>query len=912
MSSTTLSELVDALDHGALLLLPNARAARDLRSAYDTRQKGRGLPAWEPARALSWSQWANSLWSELIIRGREARLLLNAAQEHSIWRQIIADDPTHRSIGSLNSVAELARSAWQLAADHEATSKLRSFATSYDSKIFAAWADAFTKQCTERGYVSTAGLNAALSEHVRLGNLRMEGSLELVGFGSTLPSQQTLLAQLRGRGTLIVERTLKALDSRRLVESVVAPTLPDEYLFAMQWIRKFLEARRSGEHATRIALLVPNLAEERAQLESMLREVLTPELQSIEADLSSTPWEFSDGISVSSATVILDALELIRWTQGALSTTRVSSLLLSPYFGNNGTDALARDASARFDAHLLRRLPLLRSEIEIPALLEAGQRSAGTSNCSSTFLSWLRAVQEFLKGSGDQKRPRSVAEWMELVRGVLVAANWPGNRALTAVEFEATGAWESVLDLVSTLDFSGRRVTFTHALEALEFHAKAAKLLTPSMDATVQVMSVAEAEGSTFDAVLFLHATDANLPVAEDAHPLLPWALQRSLKMPGGDPSTALSKCRAGTERLLESSSAVLFSYAAEDQNGVIRPSPILSELKLQSIHVAQMDLPVQPFHQVASEIVADEDELPPLPSNEVGGGASVLKLQAACGFLAFAELRLRARELKHGGLGLDAGESGTLLHRVLQTFWRETQTQEALRLMSWNQREETLMRAINDALPSHLRSENQWDRAYLSLFKQRLQSVLQQWLDQELLRGPFTVSDVERRELVTVGPLTMEIRVDRVDVVENGLFFVDYKTGADVDPKQWSGPRPDDPQLPLYTLLAETEELKGVAFAKVRAGREMKWQGYQAEEGFLPRSRSKNNVRNLAALAMEWRAVLTRLAEDFAAGRADVHPKSVELNCTRCAQRVLCRIDPTSLRISADENSEEPEDGIE
>jgi len=324
------------------------------------------------------------------------------------------------------------------------------------------------------------------------------------------------------------------------------------------------------------------------------------------------------------------------------------------------------------------------------------------------------------------------------------------------------------------------------------------------------------------------------------------------------------------------------------------------------------LNLYAQPFDQVDSEIVADDGELPPLPSYEVGGGASVLRLQAACGFLAFAELRLQATEPRTGTMGLDAGESGSLLHRVLQYFWRETKTQDRLRLMSPTDRDDILMRAIDSALPSRLQLRDGWDRAYLGLLKHRLRSVLQQWLEQELRRGPFTVSDVERKELVTIGPLTLEVRVDRVDSVGGGLFFIDYKTGADVDPKQWAGPRPDDPQLPLYTLLAETDELKGVAFAKVRAGRDMKWQGYQAEEGILPLSRSKTNIRDIASLAEEWRKVLTQLAEDFAAGQAGVNPKSFEVNCTRCAQRLLCRIDPSSLKGFAEEIREEAEDAVE
>jgi ATP-dependent helicase/nuclease subunit B len=913
MSSATLSELLDALDQGTLLLLPNARAARDMRAAFDSRQRLRGLPAWEPANALSWSQWTNSLWSELIVGGKEQRLLLNAAQEHSLWRKIIAEDASHRSIGSVDSLAELAKAAWQLASDYNVTRKLREFAASHDSRIFAAWSESFARQCAEHGYVSAGQLDAALLEHVRHGGVPVPASLNLVGYGQIAPSQQALLTEFQECGATVRQRTLESIgDADRLVASVLVSTEAEERLLAVRWVREFLDTRRTGEPPARVAVLVPNLAEEREQLEGVLREVLAPELQSIDADLSSTPWEFSGGAPLSSLAMIVDALELVRWTQGPLPLDGVSSLLLSPYLGKIGTDAGARDVAARFDVSRLRRMLLLRSEMDMAGLMALVHAHEEDHSGAATVFSWLIHVQAFVKKSGDLKRPRGFAEWMEFVRGVLLAANWPGSRGLTTSEFEAKRAWESLLDLVSTLDFSGRRVAFASALQALESQAQKSMFTPPSIDATVQVMSVSEAEGSIFDAVLFLHVTDQNWPAPERVHPLLPWTLQRALKMPGSDPVLAVSNCRALTERLLRSSSAVLFCHAAEDNNGKLRPSPVMGNLGIESISAAELGLRAQPFDQVESETVADDAELPPLPSYEVGGGASVLKLQAACGFLAFAELRLRATEPRTGAMGLDAGESGSLLHRVLQYFWRETKTQDRLRLMSSTDRDEALMRAIDSALPSRLRLHDGWDRAYLWLQKDRLRSVLQQWLDQELRRGPFAVSDVERKELVTVGPLTLEVRVDRVDTVGDGLFFVDYKTGANVDPKQWSGPRPDDPQLPLYALLAEPDELKGVAFAKVRAGRDMKWHGYQAEDGILPPSRSKTSIRDISSLAEEWRQVLTQLAEDFAAGKAEVHPKSFEVNCTRCAQRLLCRIDPSSLGEFAEEISEEAEDAVE
>ena len=904
MSSANLSELLDALENGEQLLLPNARAARELRAGFDARRRIGGMSAWEPPPVLSWSQWMNSQWSELIIAGVESRLLLNAAQEHSLWREIIAEDASSNSFGSADSLAELAGSAWRLAGSYNATYRLREFGVSHDSRVFAEWAEEFSRLCRARGYLSAGLLDTALLLHVRAGAMAVPGSLTLVGFCELQPSQEALLAGLRACGAEVLERRLEATaEDERLRALVVAANEREELLFAARWIRRFLEKPRAKKRGARVAVLLPNLPEERAELEDVLRETLTPELQSIDEDLSSTPWEFSGGVPLSSLAMIADALMLARWAEGSLSLEQVSSLLLSPYVGHNGADRGNRDASARFDAGKLRRMLLLRSEIEIASVLELADHTRTERDDAPIALAWLESVQEFVRRGGDRSSPRSFAEWMELVRGLTQAANWPGDRALTASEFEATHAWESTLDLVSTLDFSGRRVTFATALQTLELQAQTTIFASAATGASVQVMSIAEAEGSDFDAVIFLHATDANWPASERVNPLLPWALQRVLQMPGSDPLHAAARSRAYTEDLLRRSGSVVFTCAAEDDSGKLRPSPLLAELRVAQVDAAMLVAATRSVEPIAVEKVIDDDELPGLPSNEIAGGASVLKLQAACGFLAFAELRLHATEPKCVDMGLDAGESGSMLHRTLQHFWKEVETQDALRSMSWTERDRILESALEKALPRRLQVRDGWDRAYLALQKERLRSVLQRWLEEELRRGPFTVLAVELDQVVTVGPLTLKVRMDRIDRVGEGVFFVDYKTGYSADPKQWIGDRPDEPQLPLYTLLPETDELKGLAFAKVRTGRDMKWSGYQVEEGILPASKSRANVRDLASLVKEWRGTLTRLAEEFAAGKADVRPKSFELNCTRCAQRLLCRIDRGSLRAIVDED---------
>jgi hypothetical protein len=66
----------------------------------------------------------------------------------------------------------------------------------------------------------------------------------------------------------------------------------------------------------------------------------------------------------------------------------------------------------------------------------------------------------------------------------------------------------------------------------------------------------------------------------------------------------------------------------------------------------------------------------------------------------------------------------------------------------------------------------------------------------------------------------------------------------------------------------------------------------------------------DMTSLVEQWREVLTQLAEDFAAGNAEVQPKSYEQNCTHCAQRILCRVDPASLQPAAENVEDEVENG--
>jgi hypothetical protein len=315
-------------------------------------------------------------------------------------------------------------------------------------------------------------------------------------------------------------------------------------------------------------------------------------------------------------------------------------------------------------------------------------------------------------------------------------------------------------------------------------------------------------------------------------------------------------------------------------------------------------------------EPLPDGEPIPPPPDRVLQGGASILAAQAACGFRAFAEKRLFASALEPAPLGLDPRERGSLVHSVLERFWAKVETQAALKLMTPAERKTLLHQSIDEAFArDHARPASGWPRAYLNTERQRLLKLLGPWLDYEAgKRPPFTVQSREDTlQDVQIGPLRLDIRIDRVDLAldewnsgqPSGEIILDYKTGV-ARPADWLGERPDEPQLPLYAVVSsaaavgkDAANLAAIAFASVRPGKDMGLQGYQSREGILPKP-TKMKAESLQAQVSEWRKVLTALAEDFHSGRANVDPKNYPKTCIHCEQRLLCRLDPATLDANA------------
>jgi exodeoxyribonuclease-5 len=177
-----------------------------------------------------------------------------------------------------------------------------------------------------------------------------------------------------------------------------------------------------------------------------------------------------------------------------------------------------------------------------------------------------------------------------------------------------------------------------------------------------------------------------------------------------------------------------------------------------------------------------------------------------------------------------------------------------------------------------------------MQIEQQRLQQLLEFWLDLELERADFKIHACEEKYSIEVEGLPVKFTIDRIDALaDGGLVVIDYKTSAVVANKSWADDRISEPQLPIYVSLAlKYESVVAVCFAKVRTD-ESKFIGLSVEEGVLPEVTALHKVKNSSAfikfadwdsLLEHWYTSLTNIAHEIKSGVASTtFNKETDLN---------------------------------
>ena len=902
-------ETIDqALARGATIITGNARAARRLQLDQGRGQRALGRTAWLTPPILDWHAWLGNLWQEWSFHHPEAPILLTSLQESSLWKTALGDDA--HSVVSPDSLAALAQQAYALLCAYQAHPSRRQTWSEPDSERFRQWANSLDRICTSNHWLSSSRIEEHLTTVARNQELTLPVEILLTGFDRFTPAQQSILTALKDCGVSI--ETLNPGPPHAQIHSLVSVSERSEVEACARWLRRQLEANPEA----RLAVLCTNVEQRRGEIDRVFRRILTPEIDlSPDAPSPRAVYEFTLGNPIAKVPVVRAAILTLRWFTEPLPQSDVTLLLPSGYLAASEEERLA---CARADA-ALRDSAILSPLISIERALAISRNSL-----PQTLRQRMQTAFDFTSQNHFSTETRLPGAWAELSRIALEKTGWPGFRTADSIQFQAQHRWDKLLEDLALLDLTSQPIVFSDFLAKLSLHAQQTLFAPESLDAPIQIMGPMESAGQSFDAAWFLGATDEQWPSTGRANPLLPIHIQREAGMPHADTSSDLQLAQSVTHRIRATTTQLTFSRARQNKDGELRPSPIVTALAPEEFALDTVANPPDPDSFLEAW---QESTLIPFPGGIAPGGSSLLRDQAACPFRAFANYRLRAGEISEPAWGLTSIERGILLHDVLRRFWSDPQPRriatrdDLLRTITEDALQPTLEHHIDASFAANLPKEinDRWLMAYLDAEKRRLASLLTAWLTEESKRQPFTVETCEQRlPNVTIVPLQLNLQADRIDLLPDGSrIVIDYKTGL-VTASAWQGDRPDEPQLPLYAVYGNLENVGGLLFAQIRPNkttfigriRDARTQLFSDLKDSSPLV--KNPYQD--AMHDEWQTALVALAAEFAQGEARVAPKHGQQTCQYCPLPGLCRIHEINERAerslweTEENNGEEPE----
>lgn len=879
---------LDQISAESVVICATQRLAQTLAQAHDA--LANTPTSWLTLQTSTFGQWLQHYFHDLTLRGEEPALVndlmvLDGFQERLLWEQVIHQDlgANEAMLFDISALATTAAEAHALMINWEIEPLRNSdhYFASIEQQRFAQWQEAFLSRCAAIQRIDSARLNAALIDHLQAAHRLLPQQIVFAGFDHYTPLEQRLQATLLQVGCTLGELNdsgNRIQASRRILGTT---DLAAECRAIAHWAKAQLGRRPD----VRLGIVVPNVATYQYPLADALEDVIDPSLVLPRHARSQRPYNISLGQPLASTPLVQAALELLRIAAQphAVEQSQIRNLLESPYWSSS----TEQEARARLDVALRTgvapKAPIQRYRDYAEYILHKQSLTA------PALIAHLTAIDLASRKLGKTRLP---SDWRQTMISILTRGGWLSDTALDSEAFQAREAFGKALDQLAQLDPITERMTFGKSVSLLS-QLCAEQLFQPKTRGTppIQILGMLEASGLHFDALWVAGLTSLAWPPAANPNPLLPIESLRAAQAPNASADVQLDFALRIQARLLESADDITLSYPCSEDGSEREASALIRDLDDEQVAepppvpwVAQVcaraEAPLESLRDIQAPPVRDGDR--------VSGGTALLKAQAICPAWGFYQYRLGAKALETPVEGLDARKRGTLTHDTLEFFWQRTVSLSALKQMSNEERRSAVESAARSALERF--NENRRQEALKPrqaiLEQRRLERLMEIWLQTELKREvPFSVLEAEGKREVNVAGIAAHMRIDRIDQLEDGrLLIIDYKTGADIDTRNWAGDRITEPQLPIYAAIAEhpaQTDIAGVAFGQIHldgAG----FKGINQDDGLLPNVHALDSKRgrrifpetafpDWASLLAHWQAAITRIAAEVHAGHAAI-----------------------------------------
>ena len=863
-----------------LILTVNNRLAREQLRNQES-QLSHQAKVWHTPKVLAWSTWLNGCYETLVDLGQIDAVLLTTFQERLIWENIIRRHSDDLVLLRPDKAAQSVQEAYQRSCAWQLDENAISFDGTEESRFFLRWKKAFESHCAKQHLLSASQLTAAISLGIDNGFIPVPQTLQLIGFEQFSPEQEQLIASIKKRGCQLDNTSTETL-TLAPAERASFHNEQDEVLAACSWAKRYIAAQPDAQ----VAIVSPALQNHKHALQRQLSRLLTPR-DYLNINNNNPAFNISLGEPLSDHPIIDHALKALQWLfTKPMSLEHVSILLRSPFIGGHSEEWDARaqlDKACRSQQFITMNTAFLATQ---------AQETCPKLHATLNELSLLAAKNT------DRKSP---ADWASAFRDALNLIGWPGDRSINSFEYQTTERFKTLLSEYAGLQRVHKSLSLPQAHQLLTQLAQSITFQAKTAPQPIHVLGVLEAAGLHFDAIWFLGVDDQHWPASPNPNPWLPKSLQREQDMPNASHERELNYAAGLLDQLRGHAKQMIASYTAFRDDAEQRPSPLITGWPEWHHQTIETDPIENAATHEATQSLAALETVPPV--NELRGGSGLISAQAQCPFKAFARYRLNAESIDDLAPYPDAMLTGNIMHSALEQLFKHIPSSLKLTSLTPDERSKIIDGAVETSLQQHAKTRlDIFTPSFQSLESQRLKRILREWLSLEASRpSEWEIAALEQPSQVTLGELTLKIKLDRVDKFsDNTHAVIDYKTGRTHRTNEWTDDRPSECQIPLYAMA--TQKPSAGAIAQVHA-KESKFIGMADNNQRLKGVKAiadNKQIETWDELLAHWETTLNQLAQELVDGRIDVEPKKYA--CDYCELDSLCRISQAQLTEEVDD----------
>lgn len=706
--------------------------------------------------------------------------------------------------------------------------------------LFIKWINKLEKIKKQLQIIDTTDIFSLIEPVIQ--NTDKTNNYYYYGIREQTPEQKKLF-------TILNINKLEKINTQGKIQAISYETQEAEIKSIAKWSKSYIEKYPSKQ----IAVIIPNLTEQKSQICNIFDEVF----QSQKTEIQYKKYNTSLGSSLLKYPLIKNIINIINLSidinKGFIETKTIIKVAQSPYI-------IAATKEQNNRAILIN-------------LLLKQSKNYFKLNKLITFMDDCPLLAKTINNIAKIKIPASstTEHWLEIFYQYLDIFSFANEKTLSSSEYQVFEKFHKEILILNKIFIKNNKMNVNKCIELLENHLNDIIFQAKAGRANIHILGLLEAEGLNFDASWIAGMTSNVLPGFIKNYFFIANDIATAFNLPFSSFDNIQQNALNILQELKDISANNTFSYAKTDNSLEQIASPLLEFSK-------NVDNKAIKTTQIKITKITDYCA-PKIKTKNIQQGVQTLQYQISCPFKGFAK-RLKVEQAKPAHLGFNKIQQGIIVHKTLEKIFNTIPNIKKLKSLSDESIQELIVENVSRAI-------GKITKKFQKLEKERIILIINKYLELEKTRDNFEVVATESSIDVCIEGLKFTTKLDRVDKIANAeKIIIDYKTSDRVSIQDTLKENISQVQLPIYAI---SNNIDGVVLAKVNA-KECYFSYIAKDMQCLPNNTKAPKNTSWQPQLETWKNKIHQASNDFQNGLAYVEPDKNA--CDYCEYDLLCRIE--------------------